>query len=360
MIGHFDSAQFGAVVLDESSILKALSGKTRRALTDMFCETPYRLCCTATPAPNDMTELGNHAEFLGICTEAEMRAMFFINANKEHAIVDDAGRVYRRKGSNIGGQEWRLKHPAEKPFFRWLSSWAISITKPSDLGYDDDGFVLPALNIHPQFLSAQYKSPDQLFFTGLHGIGDRHDVRRQTIDARLDAVRLLVGSNDDQWIIWTGLDEESKRASAMFHDAVEVKGSDTPEFKATAFEDFQDGKYRVMVTKGKIGGFGMNFQNANHMIFLGLNDSWETWYQCIRREWRYGQHEPVDVHVIMSELEAEIYHNVMRKDAMAARLRAGLIEHVSEFEKGELNLAAPRDSSYGNLMNMILPSWASV
>ena len=338
MVGHFDNIHFGAVVLDESSILKALDGKTRRRLTSRFADTPYRLCCTATPAPNDMTELGNHAEFLGICSEAEMRAMFFINANKEHTIVDEAGKVYRRKGSNIGGQEWRLKHPAEKPFFRWLSSWAMSVTKPSDLGYDDDGFVLPSLNIHPQFLRADYTPDDKLFFDGLHGIGDRHRVRRQTLDARIEELKRLIADSDDQWIIWCGLDEESKQAALLSDDAIEVKGSHTPEYKAQAFEDFQDGKYRILVTKGRVGGFGMNFQNAHNMAFLGLNDSWETWYQCIRREWRYGQTKPVNVHVIMSDIEAEIYHNVMRKDAMASRLRAGMIEHVSSFEKEELTM----------------------
>ena len=335
MVGRFDASAFGAVVLDESSILKALDGKTRRKLTDAFREVPYRLCCTATPAPNDLVELGNHADFLGICSEAEMRAMFFINANLEHTVIVD-GKAYRRKGSNKGGQEWRLKHPAEEPFFRWLSSWAISLTKPSDLEYDDAGFQLPALNIMPHFVSSDYSPDDQLFFTRLQGIADRTGIRRSTLPARLAELLRVMADGDDQWIVWVGLDQESKAATEAIPGAVEVKGADTPESKAAAFESFQDGKSRVLVTKGRIGGFGMNFQNAHKMAFLGLNDSWETWYQCIRRQWRYGQAHPVDVHILLSTMEEGIYQNIMRKDAMATRLRRGLIEHVSMYEKGEL------------------------
>jgi len=360
MARHFEPAMFGAVVLDESSILKALTGKTRRMLIKMFRETPYRLCCTATPAPNDMTELGNHAEFLGICTEAEMRAMFFINANKEHTIIDENGHTFRRKGSNIGGQEWRLKRPAEQPFFRWMSSWAMSLTKPSNLGYDDEGFILPQLNIYPQFIGVEYTPDDQLLFTHLRGIADRHDVRRKTLPARLDSLHDLISDGDEQWIVWVGLDEESKSTTALFEDAIEVKGSHTPDYKSSAFEAFQDGQHRILVTKGRIGGFGMNFQNAHNMAFLGLNDSWETWYQCIRREWRYGQTQAVNVHVIMSDIEAEIYHNVMRKDAMATRLRAGLIEHITRYEQEELTMNVSNENTYqqqtihGNEYTMML------
>jgi len=161
MIEKFNPAAFGAVVLDESSILKSLSGVTRHKLTEMFGQIPYRLCCTATPAPNDHTEIGNHAEFLGICSRAEMLAMFFINANKEHTYFID-NKVYRRKGSNKGGQEWRLKHQAEQPFYRWLSSWAVTISRPSDLGYDDEGFILPKLHIHTHFLFLWRNYPTQV------------------------------------------------------------------------------------------------------------------------------------------------------------------------------------------------------
>lgn len=337
MASQFNYGTFGAVVLDESSILKSVGGATRRELTELCGNVPYKLCCTATPAPNDYIELGNHTEFLGICRQSEMLAMFFINANKEHTIEID-NKTYRRKGSNKNGTEWRLKHHAEKPFFRWLSSWAITMTKPSDLGYEDDGFILPGLNITPIFITSDYKPTDQLFFTNLRGIGDRAMVRKTTIDDKLGMLSEVVSKHDGQWIVWCGLDTESKAASQILDGAIEVKGADAPESKVKSLEDFQDGNIKILVTKPKIAGFGMNFQNAHNMVFFGLNDSWETYYQCIRREWRYGQTQPVNVYLILHDVETEIYQNVMRKDAMARRLKASLIEQIQEYEKGELGL----------------------
>jgi DNA modification methylase/superfamily II DNA or RNA helicase len=344
MAESFDFSRFGSVVLDESSILKAIDGKTRKRLTELCSHTPYRLCCTATPAPNDWTEIGNHAEFLGICTIPEMLATFFINANKEHQIAYGS-ETYRKKGSNKGGTEWRIKHHAESHFFEWLASWAVTMTKPSDLGYDDNGFILPPLNILPQFVETKYTG-DQLFFTKLHGISDRADTRKATLQKRLDALRVTIGNSDDQWIIWAGLDSESKGAKAAFPEAVEVSGSDSPDYKAESFEQFQDGKFRILITKAKIGGFGMNFQNAHNMAFLGLNDSWESFYQAVRREWRYGQTLPVNVHVIMSDVEAEVYQNVMRKDVLAKKLRTKLIDQIRTFEQRELGMQSTLETDY--------------
>ena len=344
MVDNFDMGRFGAVVLDESSILKAIGGKTRRRLIEACSPIPLRLACTATPAPNDNIEIGSHAEFLGVCTHAEMLSTFFINANKEHTFIVD-GKAYRKKGSNKGGQEWRLKHHAEQPFYAWMSSWAITMTKPSDLGYDDDGFVLPELSILPRFVTVDYVPDGQLVFTGLKGVSGRAGIRRSTLDDRMGLLRDIM-TKDDQWIIWAGLDAESAALTKAIDDAVEVKGADDPEFKAATFERFQDGDIRVLVTKPRIGGFGMNFQNAHKMAFFGLSDSWEAWYQCIRREWRYGQRDPVEVHVILSDLEEEIYRNVMRKDAMASRLRQGLVEQVRTYEQGELGMATIERSAY--------------
>ena len=346
MVDQFDFAQFGAVVLDESSILKSIGGATRKKLTELCRTVKYKLCCTATPAPNDYIELGNHTEFLGICKQAEMLAMFFINANKEHTIIVE-DRSYRRKGSNKGGTEWRLKHHAERPFFQWLSSWAITMTKPSDIGYDDDGFILPQLNINPVFIHSEYKPTDQLFFTHLHGITDRIKVRKVTAANKLDELNNILKDNGDQWIIWCSLDQESHTASDILgDDAVEVKGADTLESKIHALEDFQDGKIRILVTKPKIAGFGMNFQNAHNMVFFGLNDSWETYYQCIRREWRFGQQFPVNVFILMHDVEAEVYQNIMRKDAMAKRLVSNLIDQVRDYEKGELKMESQYTTEY--------------
>jgi hypothetical protein len=335
MIGHFDLSRFGAVVLDESSILKAIDGKTRQKLTAACAGIQFRLCCTATPAPNDYTEIGNHAEFLGICTQAEMLSQFFINANKEHT-YEVEGRTYTRKGSNAAGTEWRLRHHAEDKFFEWLSSWSITLIRPSDLGYDDDGFILPPLTVEPKFVHVDYVPEGQLMFTRLHGIEDRAGVRRATIDDKFSILSTLIGDGAEQWIVWCGLDDESKYLAARLPGSVEVKGSDSPDRKAQAFEDFQDGKYRILITKARIGGMGMNFQNAHKMAFFGMSDSWETYYQAIRREWRYRQSSPVEVYLILSDLEEEIYHNVMRKDAMAARLRAKLIERIKSYEGEQL------------------------
>jgi len=346
MIDDFDFSQFGAVVLDESSILKAIGGKTKRRLIDLCENIKYRLACTATPAPNDNIEIGNHAEFLGICTQAEMLSMFFVNANKEHTYIMDDGSAFRRKGSNKAGTEWRLKHHAEQPFYKWLSSWAITMTKPSDIGYDDNGFILPGLNIEVHFIDANYTPDDKLFFVGLQGIQDRAKVRAITVDDKIEKLTKILSNSDEQWIIWAGIDKECKAIMSTVTGAVEVKGDDTPDYKAETFEAFQDGKVKILLTKPRIGGYGMNFQNAHNMVFFGLNDSWESWYQCIRRQWRFGQVNPVNVFVILSSVEAEIYRNIKRKDAMATRLRQGLINHVKTYEQGELKMIDTQRSDY--------------
>lgn len=337
MIENFSSDCAGAIVLDESSILKSISGKTRQKLINQFKTIPFKLCCTATPAPNDYVELGNHAAFLNVCSMQEMLSMFFINANKEHTFIFD-NTIITKKGSNKGGQEWRLKHHAEDAFFKWLSKWSIVMTKPSDLGYEDDGFILPELKINPIFIKTERAATQNLFFMGLSGIEDRVSVRKDSISEKAKIIENLIGvENGDQWIIWCGLDKESQAAKATLNGMTrEVKGTDDPESKVIAFEDFQDGKYKVLVTKCKIGGYGMNFQNANNAIFFGLNDSWETYYQAIRREWRFGQKKPVNVYLLLSEFEREIYENVLRKDKQAQRLKIKMIELLKDYEAGEM------------------------
>jgi len=334
LLDHFSRDCIEAIILDESSILKSLSGKTRKELTEKYKNTPYKMCCTATPAPNDYTEIGNHAEFLNISTMQEMLAMFFINANKEHTFIMDS-KIVTVKGSNKGGQEWRLKHHAENQFFKWLSKWAISMSKPSDLGYDDNGFILPELSINPIYVDAIFESDTHLFFTGLSGLGDRAKVRADAIPEKIKAIKKLI-KKDEQTIIWCGLDKESKSITKEINNAVEVSGSDSVEYKVKSFEDFQDGKFIVLITKAKIGGFGMNFQNSNNMIFFGLNDSWETFYQAVRREWRFGQKKPVNVYVVLSNLEQEIYDNILRKDKQARRLKTKMIELLKDYEINEI------------------------
>lgn len=313
MIDHFDPDQYGAVVLDESSILKSLDGKTRRKLTEMFSDTPYRLCCTATPAPNDYAELGNHAEFLGVMTRADMLSSFFVH--------DDNG--------------WRMKGHAEDAFYRWLASWGMSVRKPSDLGYGDDGFILPELSIDPVWVDAGDAPSGQLFFTGLKGLRHRQQIRRDTIDERVAKAAELAKS-DGQWLFWCGLNDEADKLVKQIPDAIQASGSDSPESKAETLEAFQEGEVRVLVTKPRIAGFGMNFQNCHQMGFVGLSDSWEAYYQCIRRCWRFGQDKPVAAYLVLSEWEAEIYQNVMQKEKRAKQLSAKLISHVQKYEREEL------------------------
>ena len=331
------SFSVNGLLVHNSSILKSISGKIKRKLIETFKDVPYKLCCTATPAPNDWPEIGNHAWFLGISTHQEMLAMFFINANKEHTFEID-GKMVIQKGSNKGGQEWRIKHHAEERFFEWMSSWAMFMMKPSDLGYSDEGYILPPLNIIPMVKEVNgYHHEDVLFFTGLAGISDRANVRKDMVDLKIEMLSDLIKDTKDQWVIWCGLDKESSSIKKLLGGICrEVKGSDSIESKVRDIEDFQDGMYAVLDTKGKIGGFGLNLQNAHNMVFFGLNDSWEMFYQCIRREYRFGQKFPVNVYVLLTSPEIEIYENIKRKELQATRLRTKMIERMITYEMGEI------------------------
>lgn len=334
MLQHFSADAFDAVALDESSILKAIDGKTRRRLTEMFRDTPFRSCYSATPAPNDRSELGRHAEFLGVMTEADMLATFFVH--------DDDG--------------WRLKGHAQDAFYRWLASWGMSVRKPSDIGYSDEGYNLPPLTTTPLWLDNDHATPGALFFMGLHGIQDRTAARRAALDTRIERVAELVNANAEQWVVWHGLNPEGHELARLIPDAVLVEGSQKPEEKVTAFEAFQDGRYRVLITKPRIGGYGLNLQNASRTVFCGLSDSWEDYYQCIRRLYRFGQARPVEVYAVLSRAEAEIWENVQRKEAEAREMSDRLIEHVRAFEREELDDVTEADT-YRPAIDMRLPDW---
>ncbi len=307
MAERFDPSEFGAVVLDESSILKNVDGKTRARLTAMFRAVPRRLACTATPAPNDVAELTNHAEFLGVMPRAEMLAAYFVNDEKD----------------------WRLKGHAAEPMFRWMSTWAQAVRRPSDLGYPDDDYELPDLTIVPEVVKADIESDGQLFATEIGGVGGRAHVRRSTMGVRVERAA-EIAQGEDQWIIWCGLNDEAAEVTKLVGGAVNVEGSWTPDAKAEALERFQDGQIRVLVTKPSIAGFGMNFQNASRMCFLGLSDSYESYYQSIRRCWRFGQTRPVFAHVVVSEIEQQIVAGVRRKERDATRLTDRLVHHMND------------------------------
>jgi hypothetical protein len=300
---RFDWSVFGAVVADESSILKNVDGKTRRMLTERARSVPLRLACTATPAPNDVAELTNHAEWLGVMSRAEMLAAYFVNDEKQ----------------------WRLKGHAAQPMFRWMGSWAHTLRSPADMGYPDDGYRLPELSIVSQVVDAELAAPDgQLFAADLGGVGGRMAVRRQTVGPRVERAAELA-DDGHQWIVWCGLNDEATLAAKLIDGAVNVEGSWSPDAKAQALEAFQDNEIRVLVTKPSIAGFGMNFQNCSRMAYVGLSDSYEGYYQTMRRCWRYGQTQPVQAHIVVSGLESQIVENVRRKERQAAMATGALV-----------------------------------
>jgi len=328
MVGKFDPSQFGSVVLDESSILKSFDGKTRSRLIEMFSETPYRLCCTATPAPNDLSEFANHAEFLGICTREEMLSLFFVH--------DENG--------------WRLKGHAQNAFYRWLASWAMMVKTPSDIGFEDDGFILPKLDAKPVWIEGDAlefaQANGMLFPMGLGGIQGRSQVRRMTIEDKVDRAASIINGHHEQWLVWCGLNDEGRQLKQRIPDAVLIEGSDTIERKEAAIESFVAGLTKVLISKPSIFGFGVNLQNCHNVLFLGLNDSYETWYQAVRRCWRFGQKNPVNVRVVLSDLESAIWENVMSKEQTAEKTSREMIKNVAQYEIEELGLGMTQRSEY--------------
>jgi hypothetical protein len=337
VLHHFDPDAFGAVVLDESSCLKDHSSVYRVALTEAFRHTPMKLCASATPAPNDISEIGTHAEFLGAMTRQEMIAHFFINRS--------------------AGKDLQLKRHGREAFWRWLASWGMTLNHPSDLGFDAPGYDLPPLTVDPVFVETGYQPRNRLFADRLEGVTERAAVRRDTLAARVKAaVEIVQAEPEEQWLIWTGLNDESKAMTAACADAVEVEGADSLEDKQARLLDFAERRLRVLVTKREIAGHGLNLQNCARMVFVGLNDSFEGWYQCVRRCWRYGQTREVKVWAVLSEPERVIWENVRRKEEEAAVMSRELVRHVAEFERNEL-AAKEANAGYQSGRHMLLPDW---
>ena len=324
MMEHFCGVDFNGIILDESSILKSITSKMRGMLIEHFAHIPYRLCCTATPAPNDIAEIANHAEFLGIMKRTDMLATFFVH--------DDEG--------------WRLRGHAKESFYRWMASWAMALTSPEDIGFDGSSFVLPPLHVHQQFLTWDKAKlladgEGQLGIAGtqkLHGITDRLSVRKQTSSIRAERAAHIAMEADGQVVIWVGLLGEGDDVMALFPEGMarEIRGNHSRQQKEDDLIDFVQGKYKILVTKVKIAGYGINMQNAHTQIFMGLSDSWEQYFQAVRRLWRYGQKHPVDVHVVLSEHERPIWENVQQKEHEALRMTTGLIAAMKTYEQEEL------------------------
>ena len=279
---NIDASYFGGVVLDESSILKNFQGKTKQKLVDDYCRTPYKLCCTATPSPNDSTELCNHAEFLNVMTRGEMLAMYFVH---------DGGST----------SEWRLKGHAEQPFWDFVSGWAVMLNKPQDIGYDMEGYELPPLNIVDVPVTTKKRDNGMLFNDVAVNATGFHKEIRATSEERLNKVAELVNNSEESFLIWISQDEEGKYLRSLIPDAIEVKGSDTKQYKKDKLIGFANGKFRVLVTKLKIAQFGLNYQNCHNQIFASLDFSFESTYQGIRRSYRFGQDSQVNIFLITTD-----------------------------------------------------------
>lgn len=345
-LDKFDSAAFGGVVLDESSIIKSHDSKTRADLIERFGATMFKLCCTATPAPNDYTELGNHAEFLGVMRAQEMLAMYFVH---EGAI----------RAGGASTPEWRLKGHAEKDFWSWVASWSVLIRDPSDLGYDEPGYVLPPLNKIQVTVPVEYKpTGGMLFPTEANTLSERIAARRDSISGRVGAVLDIIKAQPDRpWLIWCGLNDEGSALSAGLSDALEVGGSDDREIKAARLLGFTEGTPRILVTKPSIAGFGMNWQHCADMVFVGLNDSFEHLFQAIRRCWRFGQTKPVNVYLVASELEGAVVANLARKEADFDAMCAAMAGHMRDLSINEVRGAGSRRQQEIASKKMEIPTW---
>lgn len=299
---RFDMDEFCVVVLDESSILKSFDGKLRRLLVDSCRRVPYRMCATATPAPNDFVELGNHAEFLGICNFEEMLATYFVH---------DGGILLSEKG---GAGGWRLKRHAVRDFWRWIAGWASVLQHPKDLGFEETGYDLPPLNVKQIMVKNEWLNYDGLLSRLAGTLSERRQARKHSIEDRVHAALKIIESKTEPWLVWCALNREAEEIARLLPDALEVRGSDTQERKAERLLGFCNGKPRILVTKPRIGGFGMNWQHCSNMVFLGLNDSFEQMFQSIRRCWRFGQIKAVDVYVVLSAQEGDVLRNIQRKE----------------------------------------------
>ena len=295
----FSPELFGGIVLDESSILKSFTGKTTASLMAFASPIHFRLAATATPAPNDYMELGQHAQFLGTMNSNEMLARWFT------ADQSEMGR-------------YRLKKHGIKPFWSWVASWARMAGRPSDLGHSDDGFILPPLNthIHEVRVNIAEDTDGQLFRSPNTSATEIHKEKRRTADNRAAAIAEIVNADSgEQWVVWVETDYEADAVMPLIPGAVEVRGSMSPEIKEQRLVDFGEGRIRVIVTKPRIAGFGLNWQQCARTAFVGLSFSYEQYYQAIRRFWRFGQKRQVEVHIAMAETEGVIWHTIKRKAA---------------------------------------------
>lgn len=342
MLHAFDPAEFHGVVLDESSILKAFDGKTRTEIISAFRDTPFRLAATATPAPNDFTELGNHAEFLGVKTRQEMLAEFFVH---------DGGST----------QDWRIKGHARVAFWRWVATWGAVIRSPADLGHDATAYALPPLHMHEHVIEMDdhdVRATGLLFAVDARTLQEQRAVRRGTMTKRVAAVAELVERTKGPVVVWCELNDEGDALEAAIPGAVQVAGKDGNDDKAERLGGFAEGRYRVMITKASVAGFGLNWQHCATQVFVGASHSYEQTYQAIRRCWRFGQTRPVNVHVFRADTERAVVENYRRKEADARRMSEIMAaEALPSVQAEVIGHTVKEWNDYNPTHEMIVPDW---
>jgi hypothetical protein len=341
-LDNIDVSLFSGIVLDESSILKSVDSKTRKRLIEFARDFKYKLACTATPAPNDHEELGNHAEFLGILQRTEMLSTWFVH---------DGGDT----------QSWRLKGHAVDAFWQWVCSWAVALTSPADLGYDSTGYDLPPLTIHEHIVDMDHSmahNAGQLFAFEARTLTEQRSASKASLTARVaEAARIVNAEPSEPWIVWCNLNDESAQLTEAIHGAVEIKGSDTAELKASRMLDFIEGRSRILISKPSISGWGVNLQHCARSVFVGLSHSFEQWHQANRRTWRFGQARPVDAHVITSSAEGRVAENIKRKQRDAETMIRGMVGAMQDITRSELKSAQNELETYLATVPMRLPSW---
>lgn len=331
-LDRFVANEFVGIVLDESSILKSYSGKVRTAIIQNFHSVPYKLACTATPAPNDYMEIGNHSEFCGVMTRSEMLSMFFVH---------DGGQT----------SKWRLKGHATDVFWQWLATFSVFVDNPENIGYQVSGYNLPKLNINEIIVDGDEPIKESLT------IAERREARKESLEIRCRKAAELVNSSNEQWLVWCDLNDESSKLTELISDSVEVKGSDKSEYKSNSMLSFSDGTVKCLVTKPRIAGYGMNWQNCHNMIFTGLSDSYEQYYQAVRRCWRFGQENQVNVYIIISAKEGCVKENIERKQSDFQRMQSEMTELTKEITKKELKSTCRISTPYEPTKEMKLPDW---
>jgi hypothetical protein len=330
-LDRIDPAAFGAVSLDESSILRSFTGKTTQALIAAFRGHRFRMAATATPAPNDHTELGNHAEFLGVMNAQEMLSRWFIN------------------DTSTASQEWRLKGHAEADFWQWMASWCRAASLPSDLGGNDDGYILPPMEvIRHKSADSQIKGIDgDLFGSVSLSATNIHDLKRQTSANRADTIASIIASDPTEpWIIWCDTDYEADALKAAIPLAIEVRGSMSIDQKEANLEAFSTGQAKHLITKPSIAGFGLDWSHCARAAFIGRSFSYETWYQAVRRCLRYGQKRTVQVHIAVAEGEAEIGRVIDRKASDHLKMMSAMRVSMKHLDASKSASAVPYNPTH--------------